>query len=209
MSFDLFKKIVDENNFEYISFTGWGEPLLHHSIADFVVYACEHIKEVSLPTNGTLPIPDRIIDSGLTRIKFSLHEGTLNKHIMDFLWKNKTIKTEVVKVGCFDQKVYDFWKDYVDEVRFQRLATHHKLRTSLCPVLGKKFYVWWNGNVSPCCMDYDCKLWLGNLEYQTLEEIVGGRPLSELLRHHKELDYPEVCAICGEESGGDLKYQLQ
>jgi radical SAM protein with 4Fe4S-binding SPASM domain len=64
-----------------------------------------------------------------------------------------------------------------------------------CNVLMTQMFVLWNGDVVPCCMDYDGKQILGNVKNNTLKEI---RDNSAWLRYkHKQGDFDTyVCRNC-------------
>ncbi|MBU1864514.1 MAG: radical SAM protein [Candidatus Omnitrophica bacterium] len=78
MSFDLFKKIIDEieGKVYSIKFTGRGEPLLNKELPRFIEYVKgKKFGEVALITNGQLlteSLMHTFIDSGLDRIAFSI-----------------------------------------------------------------------------------------------------------------------------------------
>ncbi|NPA69456.1 MAG: radical SAM protein [Crenarchaeota archaeon] len=74
MDFDEFKKLP-LNGFEEICLHGWGEPLLHPRIFDFVRYVKSLGKKASLCTNGFLVEEkiDEIFESGLDELAFGLY----------------------------------------------------------------------------------------------------------------------------------------
>ena len=49
-----------------------------------------------------------------------------------------------------------------------------------CYYLWKSFVIQWNGEVVPCCRDYDSKIVLGDVNKQTLLEIWNGKKLRKL-----------------------------
>jgi wyosine [tRNA(Phe)-imidazoG37] synthetase (radical SAM superfamily) len=83
MKFDLFKKIVDEGN-EFncpsISIQGWNEPLSMKKIFEYIKYAKDKdFIDIMLNSNGSLLDENKIkkiLDSGLTRIRFSMDAAT-------------------------------------------------------------------------------------------------------------------------------------
>jgi len=78
MSFELFKKIVDEsqsNGLNALTLSGRGEPLLNKRIADMLRYAGGKFFDFKLNTNATVmneSMCRAILDSGLTELVFSV-----------------------------------------------------------------------------------------------------------------------------------------
>ena len=58
--------------------------------------------------------------------------------------------------------------------------------------------VQWDGLVVPCCFDYDSKIVLGDLNKQTLHEVVKGDRFNALRCAHTEGDFKEFpfCDVC-------------
>lgn len=79
MSFDLFKKIINESekyNLPAVNITWRGESLLHKDVIEMIKYAKEHrVIDLRMNTNATLineSMAKRLIDSGVDRIIISL-----------------------------------------------------------------------------------------------------------------------------------------
>jgi radical SAM protein with 4Fe4S-binding SPASM domain len=56
----------------------------------------------------------------------------------------------------------------------------------------------WNGDVVPCCYDFDGRMVLGNLRQQSIAEIWNGAAYGKLRRADEALDfsaYP-ICQVC-------------
>lgn len=58
--------------------------------------------------------------------------------------------------------------------------------------------VQWDGLVVPCCFDYDSKIVLGDLNKQTLHEVLHGEKFEEIRRSHRVGDFSAfpLCNIC-------------
>ena len=56
----------------------------------------------------------------------------------------------------------------------------------------------WNGDVVPCCMDYDGKAVIGNITEQSLKQIWHGTKMNEIRKLHKEGRMKEIplCKYC-------------
>ncbi len=83
MSWDLFKKIVDEakeNNCNAITLASRGEPTLHKQLGDMLLYIAEKkIMEVKLNTNATRLTEElchKILESGVNSLVFSVDAST-------------------------------------------------------------------------------------------------------------------------------------
>ena len=151
MSFEMFRKIVDEVKAygTAITLDQQGEPLIHPEIDQFVGYAKQEGVFVSLLTNATLlkePLADKLLEHGLDRVVFSFdafskelyekirkganYEKTL-KNIMYFLKRN--VETGGKTYTCvsmvlepanegLEDAYKDFWMKYpVDEVFLSKL----------------------------------------------------------------------------------------
>jgi sulfatase maturation enzyme AslB (radical SAM superfamily) len=157
MSIDLFKKIVDEislnNNCDFMSLQGGGEPFLHPDIFQFIEYLHERGPDIrsQISTNGTLVsenIASEIINSPLGEIIFSVdgskketferlrrgarHEEVVN-NILEFIRmkdeQNSTIKTGVCMVRQVDNEdeisdFEQFWSPRIDEILYATYQTY-------------------------------------------------------------------------------------
>ncbi len=67
-----------------------------------------------------------------------------------------------------------------------------------CIRLWKTATVLWNGDVVPCCMDYDGHAVLGNAKERSLKEILSSRFLRELKNKHiaGKMDEITLCRTC-------------
>jgi MoaA/NifB/PqqE/SkfB family radical SAM enzyme len=79
MSFELFKKIIDEATLYHmpaVNLNGLGEPMMHPRLIEMIEYCRDAgIEDIMFHTNGTIMPNDRaenLIKSGLTQIIFSL-----------------------------------------------------------------------------------------------------------------------------------------
>ena len=53
-----------------------------------------------------------------------------------------------------------------------------------CGDLFERMYIWWDGTVNPCDVDYKSTLALGNVKIETIKEIWNGKAYSELREAH-------------------------
>ena len=54
----------------------------------------------------------------------------------------------------------------------------------VCPYPWQRLIVAWDGNVTTCCMDYNNRFQLGNVEHQTIQEIWLSKRIDQFRRAH-------------------------
>lgn len=94
------------------------------------------------------------------------------------------------------ERYYNFWEPLVDEVAIttyeERKDTYNndrnskKVKTVRCARLWQRIYVWWDGLVSPCDVDYLNALAIGNINDESIEKIWNGDLLRKLRAQHQE-----------------------
>ncbi len=145
-------------------------------------------------------------------------------HVLDFITiRNKSkarnpfvqVSTSVTDESDVEQQRFrDYWLQKVDGVTigstwFKRLKDKEpvkdflprakKLRTKFkCIEVMTKLSIDWDGAVSPCCLDYDQELTIGNANTQSLKEIwhsMDARAIRKLLANeHQEMFV--LCSTC-------------
>lgn len=100
----------------------------------------------------------------------------------------------------FDE-IEKYWQDLVDQVSFVQYNPSHSpgeggvysdsayaaernLVTQFCSELWRRMFVWWNGVVNPCEIDYKSTLAVGSLGRNTLSEIWTGPAYQALRQLH-------------------------
>ncbi len=70
----------------------------------------------------------------------------------------------------------------------------------VCPYPWQRLIVAWDGNVTTCCMDYNNRFQLGNVEHQTIQEIWHGDNMKYVREKHvkKQRLALEACKACPE-----------
>jgi len=67
-----------------------------------------------------------------------------------------------------------------------------------CGVLFERMYIWWDGSVNPCDVDYKSTLAIGNVKLQSIKELWNGPRYTEIRNDHKNgfrSNY-DVCSRC-------------
>jgi radical SAM protein with 4Fe4S-binding SPASM domain len=125
------------------------------------------------------------------------------------------ISTTVTDETDEDQEKFRYtWLKYVDEVSigstwFKRLKDKQpvkefiprarKLKSKFkCIEVMNKLSIDWDGAVSPCCLDYDQQLSIGNIKEQTLNELWHSqavRSIRQLLSEERQ-DIFKLCSTC-------------
>jgi len=209
-----------------VGLSNWGEPLLHPSIIDYINMASTRSFRTSLVTNGTLlnrDLSKRLMDSGLDELTFSIDGvgkayedirgipyNNIKNKIDEFLsiketvgWKGSVrIRTVVCESNSSAFKeIYDEWKGHGIEFSIQReVLWKDAERNDPCEFIKSTIVVLWNGDIVPCCVDYDGELNLGNVMTDNLFQVWDGK-MEALRLNHIRGNYPSLCRKCTEWSG--------
>ena len=99
----------------------------------------------------------------------------------------------------------NFWKEYVDQVAFvdynpweNIYDADKKNITTPCSELWRRMFVWWDGKVAPCDVDYLTKLSEENILNNSISKIWNGNMYKDLRNKHLvgERGNIEPCARC-------------
>ncbi|MDV7340816.1 radical SAM/SPASM domain-containing protein [Terasakiella sp. A23] len=108
--------------------------------------------------------------------------------------QSRTI-TRVSGVKFSDQQDFDkiesFWKDYVDQVAFVDYnpweSVYDAEATNVsqpCSDLWRRLFVWWDGRINPCDVDYLSSLAVGNVKDKDISELWTGEGYDMLRQQH-------------------------
>lgn len=224
-----------------VSFQGNNEPFLIKEITDWFVLAGNYgYQDIMVNTNGSVmteSLAERIVNSGLTRIRFSLdaiNESTYEKirvggkfkkvmrNINLLLEKREQLQSPLPKVGVNFVKTSineheieefkDYWGERVDYVMVQEFMapdidpeyeelkgeTQKPVTNFKCNQPWQRLYIKGNGEVAPCCAQFNSYLTLGNLDSGTLYDFWNSSEAKELRKLHAEGRYHEnpICLKC-------------
>ena len=164
---------------------------------------------------------DRIIFScdGISKETFNqIRKGgdfdTLIKNMKNFRFWRKVIGTKKpiirVNVAVMEDnrheipKIKKFFKGIVDEIRFNTVYQHQncegekrKRKKKGCPQIWQRLMIDVAGNIMPCCVDYQEKLFLGNVHQVNLDKVWKERVKTirefHLTHRARELDGCREC----------------
>jgi len=154
ISLDRYKSIIDEGascGLGAVALHGYNEPLLQKDLVEYIKYAKEKkIPDIFTITNGLLLTEERaneLVDSGLTRIIFSIDAATPEtyskvrkegdyevvvrniEYFIDLIKKNNLqlpitrVSFVRSKLNYFEQQKFEeYWKDKVDYILVQRFT---------------------------------------------------------------------------------------
>lgn len=185
-------------NFSYLHQIG--EPLLHPEHTDFIDYADEAGITTSISTNCMLLNKRRaknLVSSKLKEITLcvdSLNQDNYSKirpggdlnvvldNIDYFLSINRNIKVDIQMIKMlentderelFKQRFGDlaFLKEYSTFGGAVKKGEDVPSRRTSCNKMNTHMTVQWNGDVTPCCRDYDGISVFGNINDDTMQDI--------------------------------------
>ena len=98
--------------------------------------------------------------------------------------------------GADEHLINVLWNSNVSEDSLNGLSSDFDLLP--CPYLWTRLAVFWNGDVTLCCRDYNCSLNLGNANETDIREIWTGKEMAELRQAHNENRRSEIslCRHC-------------
>lgn len=194
ISFDVFKKVVDEaSSYGKRSFSLhlFGEPLLYPRISECIRYLKKRKHTVIITTNGLLLDRYKKELREVDKIIWSYKEGI--KVSEEFkTWKNFTVRffdkedkswprREIRKLHNYGGKL----KSIAQSMDVSRYPCYHLF---LAPA------VRWNGDVVICCADPDGKSVIGNLSNMTMSE--AWRKMRFLRQEQLHGIYSGICKEC-------------
>ena len=85
-----------------------------------------------------------------------------------------------------------YWSDMVDQVAFVDYmpwenvyeSKYSKIQTP-CSDLWRRMFIWWDGKVNPCDVDYKSELSVGNIRDNTISNLWKSGKYKELRKQHE------------------------
>ena len=229
MSDELFYKIVkDGKAINISSFMPYlnGEPFIFPRIWNWLDYLRDEEVWVTIYTNAEFLEVDKLIrypniryincsfnaatEDSFSKVSPGLHYERCKVNIEDLISRAKfPVRVSMVVVEENIKEVAKFsemWGRYSCFATFKnwtgdKYSTHRQQGTRQpCWSLRQSMSILWDGRVVACCMDYDGKLILGDVNKNTLREIWHeSRWLREMHRQH-DFSTP-ICATCNYNKG--------
>jgi len=129
--------------------------------------------------------------------------------IKEVQYPNSKLITRVSGVKYSDQQslseMKQFWERYVDQVAFvdynpweNIYDARHKNISIPCSDLWRRMFVWWDGRVAPCDVDYLTTLSSDSVLEKTIPDIWQGNVYTQLRKKHMKGDRQliEPCTRC-------------
>jgi len=127
----------------------------------------------------------------------------------EFVEHKTSVRVSGVKVNIEQDKnaFNKFWNDFVDYAVLvdleQRWDTYNNKKQSInsllpCGYLWKQMYIWWDGTVNPCDVDYKSKLSIGNIYNSSIKDLWNSEKYRKMREKHKIGNRSEysVCSKC-------------
>ncbi len=228
MAWDTFARIVDHlpSSVETLTFSLAGEPMLHEELGRMIDYAYQAGVRVILATNGTLLKGDRletVADSSLSVVNVSVETDAetaravrgidleeIRENIRQLVARKRpTLEVKLALVAhernaAKIAKVREDWAGLIDYVKVSPVFQFNgQNNTRVCMELWRgNFNILTSGAVMPCCVSIfggdPGDLVLGNVNEQTLTEIMRGERYAQLLRDTLAGQPPRLCLRCSE-----------
>ncbi len=99
----------------------------------------------------------------------------------------------------------NFWSEYVDQIAFVDYNpwenSYEKPANDInqpCSDLWRRMFIWWDGKVNPCDVDYKSKLSVGNIRDYNISEIWKNEKYQFLRLEHLNKNRQQIkpCASC-------------
>jgi len=180
MTMETYEKVLKKQELKFVELHGFGEPLLHPKIFDFVRMAHEQGLRTRFSTNGILlsiDVMDKLVESGLDlmwvsiRPYFDVVKGKLKEFYDEYSKKIEIVvyyveypeKTRPLPEGWRVVHIVPHtWSSQVQLPFIKANINCFNLRNSAVTVL-------WDGRVSNCCHDFDGKYIIGTLDDDNLK----------------------------------------
>jgi radical SAM protein with 4Fe4S-binding SPASM domain len=103
-------------------------------------------------------------------------------------------------LGAEDQVSVNEYNTWASAVEDRSIGQKQTPENSPCKQLWKMCFIYWNGDVAPCCVDYNGDLVLGNVKDSSIVEIWRGKDLKRMRRFHLcgQRNKYSLCARCPE-----------
>lgn len=229
MDLELYRRSIDEVvalGAKQIVLTGFGEPLIDHTLEQKIAYAKQRGLRTYMISNISLLTPERsksLIEAGLDELRCSflgMRAETYNKvmvhlkfeksrqNILTLLELRKSLGVTHPKVqisylilpeNAEDTEPFKaFWEPRVDAIEiwkphnfgdgrsYRERSEDWQAKESCGRPENGPFQIQWNGEVIPCCYDYNNQVVLGNAFETPVLELLNGTKYRLLRIAHRQ-----------------------
>lgn len=209
---NLFKKILaglQKMNFSgSMSYHFFGEPLLHPKLEEFIAMTKEKLPQTSKQvfTNGTLLTLKRLqslLSSGVDKIVLTQHYK--NNPFMKNLKNIPDELLEKVDIKFPNEQVFSNRGGTLDNVARPPVVFDKK-----CLFVKGHMNITIDGDVLPCCDDYNRVEVMGNVNTDDLSNIWNSEhyvKFREELAEKGNRDYAEICKKCNRTNDHSVRHQ--
>ena len=228
MSWETFARIMDNlpKSVESVTFSLAGEPLLHDDIIRMIEYACKAGIRAILATNGTLltgTLVERLAASHLAVVNVSVEtDPELNRDIRGI--DQARIRENIIRLTALkrpemeiklalvahrdnDAKISQVRQQWAGLISNIKVSPEFRFNgagnVSACLELWRgNVNILTDGSVIPCCVSVFSgdpqAIVIGNVNEQTLDEIIQGQRFRKILAEASQGNPPELCRRCVE-----------
>ena len=184
MSMETYVKVLEKQELEFIELHGFGEPLMHPRIYDFVKMAKEKGFKSQFSTNGKLlnrEVMEKLVEAGLVLLLISIRSffNEVKEKLMAVDDEYSKKMEIVIYYVEFPEKMKPLpehwrkthviphtWSGHVDLQFIKRYESCFNLANKAVTVL-------WDGRISNCCHDVEGRYILGTIDDDNLEPKVN------------------------------------
>lgn len=124
------------------------------------------------------------------------------------------ITLQIIRMKDTEKEIQEFidrWRELADYITVTNIGTTsgmdenlamssrdlNKMKKIPCPQLWQRLSIYWNGDVTVCCSDFDSYLKIGNIKEKSIYDLWHGDELNDFRKRHKNLDFKGlVCLPC-------------
>jgi len=219
--------------FVKLDLRNFGEPIIDKRLGKFAKYAYgKGLNKIYIHTNGyglSVKMLDEWGESGFSDVNISLspkrefaksRPGTdvdrlfsdLEKVMQsDSKWKH-ILSVDYIKTGLSSDDEEKEFMDWLEKFNFTKridIDLHNwaegaATKFRQCHRLWTSITVLWDGRVSLCCLDYEGDIEMGDVNRQSLKEIINGELYQEVRKNHINGLFLDKCSKCNMAEVKDL-----
>jgi MoaA/NifB/PqqE/SkfB family radical SAM enzyme len=219
--------------FKMLDLRNFGEPIVDKRIADFAKHGkLNGFETIYIHTNGHLLTKEKLDkwgESGITNAIISLSPkgefaqtrpginvdkffNNLEKLIKDDPLYLDILSVDYIKTGMSTKEQEKEFFDWMTStglkkrmsIELHNWAVGEDTSHYRCHRLWSSITVLWNGLVALCCLDYEGDYVLGDMNTQTLKELVNNDLYVQIRKNHANGKFLSKCASCDMPKQKDL-----